>query len=285
MHNKVSELKKVVKSTGNGNHVTLYEITPKWVTSLKLDDRKTGINRRNREIDISHITRLLSDIISGNWCDLINPICYIDEPQHPDHGRLCSGQHRLEAIRKSGTTQLCEIRGVSAKASAFMDIVRKRSVAQNISMEHGYSDFTKDANTLSSLDAFIRFIKGNVWTNQGSCALTIRKTQSDMKSFWRDNEVSFQEVRTIHSHLNKNTVRGFIVLLKLGGVPSDKIREFTKNISTSDTGDDFIDHLHSSVGTVKPYQICIDIWNYMVTGNQVMNGRIPLLVDLNRIKL
>lgn len=287
MHNKVNELKKVTKSTGNGNHVTLYEITPIWVASLKLDDRisNNAINRRNREFDISHIARLVSDIKSGNWCDLINPICYIDEPQHPDHGRLCSGQHRLEAIRKSGTSQLCEIRGVSAKSSAFMDIVRKRSVAQNISMEHGYSDFNKDSNTLASLDAFIRYAKGNVWTNQGTAALTQRKTQSEMKTFWRSNEVAFREVRNIHSPLNKNTVRGFIVLLKLGGVHSDKVREFIKNIVASDTGDDFIDHLHRSTGTVKPYQICIDVWNYMMTGNQVMNARIPLSVDLNKINL
>lgn len=283
MFSKIKELKKVTRNTGNGNCITLYEITPEWVGSLKLDDRVSGINRRNRELDNSHIIRLVSDIKLGNWFDNINPICYIDESTHPDHGRLCSGQHRLEAIRKAGIKVLCEIRGVSAKASAYMDIVRKRTVAQNISMEHGYSDFSKDSHVLSSLDAFIRFISGTVWTNQGSAAFTQRKTQSEMKLFWRSNEASFREVRNVSSHLNKNVVRAFIVLLKLGEVQPDKIREFTKNISTSDTGDDFIDELHSS--EQKPHQICIDIWNYMVTNEKVVDARVPLLVNLKKIKL
>lgn len=86
-------------------------------------------NTRNRRIQRTLVARLANEMVSGRWQFDGSPIRIAED------GRLLDGQHRLNALVESETTQkFLIVSGVKDDAQAIMDTGRKRTFADMLSM-------------------------------------------------------------------------------------------------------------------------------------------------------
>lgn len=99
----------------------------KFYTQLIGPEEATEIlasNTRNRLPNKKLVQRYASDMERGEWAFVGDPIRIAHD------GTLLDGQHRLEAIRKSGTKQtLMVITGLDLESQAVVDIGRPRKLA------------------------------------------------------------------------------------------------------------------------------------------------------------
>ena len=89
-------------------------------------------NTGNRQIQKNHIEIIKRDIIKGNWMMNAQPICFTDDPDHPQDDetpRLLNGQHRLHAIIAADIpVEIPIATGIPDAAFATFDTHAKRTV-------------------------------------------------------------------------------------------------------------------------------------------------------------
>tara|TARA_R110000868_G_scaffold334501_1_gene595235 strand:+ start:88 stop:1050 length:963 start_codon:yes stop_codon:yes gene_type:complete len=83
-------------------------------------------NGNNRHLRDSVVERYTSDMVSGGWTQCVAPIVFYED------GALGDGQHRLQAVVESGTTQtFIVMRGVPHPAGLNIDTGLTRNVVDN----------------------------------------------------------------------------------------------------------------------------------------------------------
>jgi hypothetical protein len=98
-------------------------------------------NKSNRVLRPAAIDQYARDMAAGKW-ELTGTI------EFDTSGNLIQGQHRLNAVIKSGVTvTMCVLRGISQSAQRVMDSGVKRQAADNLYMVHG----TKNATTVVAI--------------------------------------------------------------------------------------------------------------------------------------
>lgn len=106
----------------------------KWTTfspekAQRILDTK---NPMNRSISAGHVARMADDMRNGRWDANGETIKFDSE------GNLLDGQHRLQAIAMSGTSQkLLVVRGLDAQARNTVDSGRRRTVGDRARMSLG----------------------------------------------------------------------------------------------------------------------------------------------------
>ena len=114
---------------GRTYNFTLMPVTPEQADRWLNED-----NTRNRGLREKAVQRLVDDINAGRWEFDGSPIRFSDT------GELLDGQHRLEAIRRTGVTlHLLIGSGFHVDTQDIMDGVQKRQPGDILAI-HGYSD-------------------------------------------------------------------------------------------------------------------------------------------------
>lgn len=114
-----------------------------FVQIITPDEAKAflGQNQGNRKVNNTFVDTLARDMAAGNWRMTGEPIKFDTE------GRLIDGQHRLQAVVKSGQSiQFFVITGLAPETQFFLDAGRKRTVANVFQMQG-----VKDANVLAAV--------------------------------------------------------------------------------------------------------------------------------------
>lgn len=89
-----------------------------------------ALNRKNRRIFRNHLDGLVHDMKNGKWIFNGDPIRFNGD------GYMIDGQHRMQAMIESGATlDLVVIRELSERAFETVDIGRKRSMPDFLSIE------------------------------------------------------------------------------------------------------------------------------------------------------
>jgi hypothetical protein len=98
-----------------------------------LIDALLALNTNNRKLRHTAVSRLAQDIASGHW-KLTASGVGVDSL-----GRLCDGQHRLQAIVEAGypPIQFMLATGLDPDSQAVVDRHAKRSMADALSLVHG----------------------------------------------------------------------------------------------------------------------------------------------------
>lgn len=105
-----------------------------------------GLNKGNRPMKNPTVEQYTKDMESGNW-EFTGDIINISKT-----GKLLNGQHRLESIVRSGTTQMFNIQcGLEDKVFDHIDIGRKRSSGDALAI-NGFKNY----NTVAAMVSFIR---------------------------------------------------------------------------------------------------------------------------------
>lgn len=119
--------------------VSVRDVGPKDAT------RYLASQRRNRRLRPYHVKRLASAMARGEWRENGEGVKFDLD------GRLCDGQHRLEAIVQSGVTlRMVVIEGLDEEAQETMDTGRHRSMADVLSLR-GETNTAFLGSTLSTL--------------------------------------------------------------------------------------------------------------------------------------
>ena len=131
-------------------------------------------NSSNRKYKDSWAVSLSNSMINGEWIFDGTPI------QFSDDGTLLNGQHRLNAIVKSKTSQkMLILTGIEKEAFQVMDTGRLRSGSDVLGMEGvEYSSATSSA---------IRFILGHKKGLNARGSDTFSSTNSSILNFYRNN--------------------------------------------------------------------------------------------------
>jgi hypothetical protein len=109
--------------------------TPTIKTELRLvtPDVATEMLKRNggnRPLNVRHSKKLAADMTAGRWLFDGSPISFNTK------GQLINGQHRLEGIKLSGTSQYFLIlHGLDSESFKVMDTGRNRSAADVLNIE------------------------------------------------------------------------------------------------------------------------------------------------------
>lgn len=147
--------KKSTPAVTNGTHEIFFDIEEVGpIKARKYLDR----NVRNRPLKPSVVARYAHEMKNGRW------VMNGDTVKFDPEGNLLDGQHRLEAIIVSASTQLLGVaRNVPATAFATLDQGRKRSPGDHLALI-GESD----SNHLAVAVAYLaRYDRGDQWATRG----------------------------------------------------------------------------------------------------------------------
>lgn len=120
------QVKRGAETDKGAEQVKMMTVTPEMARSW------LQFNTGNREIQKNHIAMIKRDILMSNWMMNAQPICFTDNPLHPEGNgtpRLLNGQHRLHAIIEADTAIDVPIAtGIPKQAFATFDTHAKRTV-------------------------------------------------------------------------------------------------------------------------------------------------------------
>ncbi|ETX13535.1 hypothetical protein OCH239_09660 [Roseivivax halodurans JCM 10272] len=120
------EVRQGAQTDEGREQVRMVNVTP------ELARKWLGFNSGNRKIQKNHIEVIRRDILAGNWMLNAQPICFTDDPEHPqdnDTPRLLNGQHRLHAIiAADAPIEVPIATGIPEAAFATFDTHAKRTV-------------------------------------------------------------------------------------------------------------------------------------------------------------
>lgn len=141
-------------------------------------------NLNNRKVSEKHVSFLSDEMRSGNWLFDGQPIRFSED------NTLIDGQHRLNAIIKSKTSQnLLVITGLSKETFKVMDTGKNRNAADVLSMngEMYYADISSCAKFL------IRF-KSNNYSGTGNRRSSTSNTS--IVEWLEENRVIVENIKT-----------------------------------------------------------------------------------------
>jgi hypothetical protein len=143
------------------------------IISKELANQMLKRNGKNRSLNQKHVKFLSEEMINGNWLFDGQPIRFSDD------GRLLDGQHRLNAVVDSDTSQeFLIVTGVKSEAFKVMDTGRSRS-ASDCFFINGVSY----ANDVSACSKFIlSFNKGVNYSKLNKISNT------DLLEFYEENK-------------------------------------------------------------------------------------------------
>lgn len=146
-------------------------------------------NPSNRPISSSAVKRYAREMRNEKWVFNGEPIIISDE------GTLIDGQHRLNAIIDSGTTQMMVvITGIEKKAFTTIDIGKKRSGADALSTFD--KEYAKNAGVIAAaINTIMEFKGGDTWTDQRSA----RGSHKDTIEFMTKNKGLMRSVDFVGS--------------------------------------------------------------------------------------
>lgn len=162
------------------------------VINIDADKAKELLKRniRNRALDKKTVERYAETMKRGEWAENFEPI------QISEGGVLMNGQHRLEAIVKSGTTQrmlLCW--GVKDKAFTTYDRLRPRTNSDILGLE----GIQQPKYIASIIKSYIMLKRGNVLNLKGGAmsnpnTKNLKIYDADFTNTYNENPDLFQEV-------------------------------------------------------------------------------------------
>lgn len=148
-------------------------------------------NPKNRAISPKTVNAYARDMENGDWLDTGESIKF------DVRGNLLDGQHRLAAVVRSGCKiRLSIVRNVVPEARKVMDTGRRRSVADNLSMDFGVKNPTQVA---SAARLILRWRAGMI---RQSTALRI--TDSEIYEFVVENDPALQVAASYAQKLRRS---------------------------------------------------------------------------------
>jgi hypothetical protein len=148
-------------------------------------------NKLNRKVTPVTVTAYARDMEQEKWRFTGAPISFDVD------GNLLDGQHRLLAIIRSGTTQkFLVVRGLDTESRQAMDIGRKRSVADNLVMDHG---FRNSSQVASAVRVILKWRLGKL-----RAGTSYRVTDAEVMDFAVENELALQEAAVYAQKLRRS---------------------------------------------------------------------------------
>ena len=136
-------------------------------------------NLSNRSISPTTVSTYARDMKEGRWRFTGAPISFDAE------GNLLDGQHRLKALIMSGTSHdFLVVRNLDAAARQAIDIGRRRSVADSLTMDQ----IRNGAQVASAARLILRWRTGHLRTGR-----TWRPSDAEIRGFVMENEGTLQD--------------------------------------------------------------------------------------------
>tara|TARA_R100000734_G_scaffold18786_2_gene16544 strand:- start:26 stop:859 length:834 start_codon:yes stop_codon:yes gene_type:complete len=169
-------------------------------------DVLTTKNINNRSIKPANLNRLITAIDNGQWVVTHQGIAF------DDNGYLLDGQHRLEAIVKTGKTlPMMVTRNISAKIFNCIDTGTARSAADSLFIE-GCTQPSRVAAGIKVYILYQRYPKGN-WSNViNPTHLEIFDNYIKNKEIW---DFIVKEINVCHKKFHFFTLSVAIAMYKL----------------------------------------------------------------------
>jgi hypothetical protein len=159
--------------------------------SPKVAQEYLEANKLNRKVTPVTVTAYARDMEQEKWRFTGAPISFDVD------GNLLDGQHRLLAIIRSGTTQkFLVVRGLDTESRQAMDIGRKRSVADNLVMDHG---FRNSSQVASAVRVILKWRLGKL-----RAGTSYRVTDAEVMDFAVENELALQEAAVYAQKLRRS---------------------------------------------------------------------------------
>jgi hypothetical protein len=189
------------------------EMAERWLTK----------NRNIRAIDNHHVQKMLSDMISGNWRDFVDPIRFgLD-------GYLIDGQHRLTAIARFGQpVWVWVVNGIDSENALMIDTGEKPRSLGNQLTARGVSNAAQVGSTIAW---YCKFTRG---ANQSEALVRyITPTLTDALSILAAHPGLVESYKRTHSRRGirqASMVAAFIYIADT--VDSAKCAEFFEAVAT-----------------------------------------------------
>lgn len=131
-------------------------------------------NRNNRALSDSRVDEYSKEMTSGAWKENGDTIRFSKT------GKLLDGQHRLNAIVRSGTTQRMFVAvGLDDETQVTVDTGKKRAPSDVLSIE-GLEKW-ESAHLGAAMHTVINVTDGSHWHS------TVRRTNHDVRDFWLEH--------------------------------------------------------------------------------------------------
>lgn len=168
---------------------------------------RSGIQRN---INKDHVARLAKMMADGNWREHAGGVICFD-----DRGELLDGQHRLQAVIDSGTTQMFRVDdGCTRDDFKAMDDGLCRQVSQFID--------AKNASTVAAIANYVAGLRGGILTtnNRADRASVLAIYEEDPEGFtWA--AASAVRIRKLLGKCPTKYVGGVLYMLSLGHADVD----------------------------------------------------------------
>lgn len=146
-------------------------------------------NKSNRTISKTTVGTYARDMEEGRWRFTGAPISFDAD------GNLLDGQHRMEALRQSGTTQeFLIVRNLDSAARQAIDIGRRRSVADSLTMDN----VRNGAQVASAARLILRWREGHLRITRN-----YRSSDAEIRQFVIDNEGPLQDSASYAQRLRR----------------------------------------------------------------------------------
>jgi hypothetical protein len=167
--NMVSPDSQTISYKGNDVNIRLVEVTPELAKEFL---KHTKINR---PLSVSNVNFLTREILKNSWMLTGESIKFDSD------GYLIDGQHRLNAIIKSGKKVLLMIMyGVDSNVFSVLDTGRKRTGSDVLAI-NGLENYTLAASTIRLINQFEK----NSYGEGGAVGRTM--SNQDVLKFYKNN--------------------------------------------------------------------------------------------------
>jgi len=150
------------------------ELAAEWISK----------NSRNRTVKKAVVEAYAADMLSGNWTETHQGIAFFEDKT------LADGQHRLQAVIKSGVSvDMLVTIGLKDSSSMAIDTHKKRSVEDNLTLS-GHSEVTREI--IATINwIFKMFQNKNVkWGRSGTPSQVLSFFDAHKKDVLTCNEIT-----------------------------------------------------------------------------------------------
>lgn len=158
-------------------------------------------NTNNRTLRRDTVTRYANDMSAGNWSLVGDSICF------DESGNLINGQHRLNAVIQSDTTQLFNIMtGLAHNKN--MDRGLGRTVADNVKIFSELPEICSKRLVISTMNFILKELKFDIRT-VSTVYDFMKEYEEQIQNFWR--EVGFGRYIRKGKYTRGCTIAGFFL--------------------------------------------------------------------------
>ena len=212
-------------------------------------------NTNNRNVNTRHVDYLAEAMRNQEWELNGVPIIFSDE------GRLIDGQHRLQAIIKSGVSVNALVtRGVKNKSFDTIDMGMKRSIGQVLSMSG-----VKNAKSVASSIKLIKIWKTTGKFVKAGATISARETERELELM--------PEITESVSRLQNDKVIKRLIPLTYSAVFHLLLSKYNKDVC-----DNFFETLSTGFTSHDRYSVVVKLRDWLIINSGARGVNVDLKV-------